>query len=140
MPREINPQHFRVEIEGVQAGTFTSVENLTAEVEVIEFKDGDDHVLRKRPGRTHYGDVTLKKGVLNNIALWEWWQAVSAGKLERKDVALILLNKDGKELLRWKLSGCWPRHWQFGATQQARGQDLMLEEITFVVEKIELGR
>ena len=32
----------------------------------VEYQDGDDLILRKRPGRAKYGDITLKKGYVFN--------------------------------------------------------------------------
>ena len=52
--------NFTIEIEGVNAGHFKSVDGLSAEIEVIEYQDGDDLFLRKRPGRAKFGDITLK--------------------------------------------------------------------------------
>lgn len=52
--------NFMVEISGVSAGYFKGVDGLSAEIEVIEYQDGDDIILRKRPGRTK---LTLRDGV-----------------------------------------------------------------------------
>ena len=57
--------NFKVEIEGVTQGAFKNVEGLDSETEVVEFQDGEDIVLRKRPGRTKYSNLTLKRGYIN---------------------------------------------------------------------------
>ena len=67
---------FKVEIEGVEAGRFQAVSEFGAEVEVIEFEDGDDLLLRKHPGRVRCDDVVLTKGYINTTVLWDWRQAV----------------------------------------------------------------
>ena len=54
--------NFSVEIENVTVGRFKSVDGLDSETEVIEYQDGDDMILRKRPGRTKYSNVVLKRG------------------------------------------------------------------------------
>ena len=41
------------------------------------YQDGEDRVLRKRPGRTSYGDITLKKGYVKHC--------ISDGSLEHTD-------------------------------------------------------
>ena len=68
----IGAYNFSVEIQGVSAGYFKGVDGLNAEIEVIEFQDGDDLVLRKRPGRAKFGDVTFKKGYIVTPELQEW--------------------------------------------------------------------
>ena len=35
---------------------------------VVEYQDGDDPITRKRPGRVKYGDITLKRGVMDSGA------------------------------------------------------------------------
>jgi hypothetical protein len=52
------PTLFSVEVAGVPI-TVDSISGLGAEVEVIQFQDGDDLILRKRPGRTSYATITL---------------------------------------------------------------------------------
>jgi phage tail-like protein len=140
MPKPALRQRFVVEIEGVRSGTFSVLENFTGEVEVLEYKDGDDATVRKRPGRTKFGDITLKKGTVESSALWDWWQGVSTGKLERKQVTIILLDSKGQERLRWILAGCWPCRWHFSADQSDEAGGMMFEEITFVIERAELVR
>ena len=56
--------NFRVEIEGITVAAFRNVEGLESETEVIEYQDGDDIYLRKRPGRTKYSNIVLKKGYI----------------------------------------------------------------------------
>ena len=65
--------NFSVEIENVTVGRFKSVDGLDSETEVIEYQDGDDLILRKRPGRTKYSNVILKRGYADKgmLELWE---------------------------------------------------------------------
>ena len=82
--------NFKVEIEGVTQGAFKNVEGLDSETEVVEYQDGEDIVLRKRPGRTKYSNLTLKRGYINTDELWNWRKAVIDGKVERKSGSVIL--------------------------------------------------
>ena len=138
MPRRLTIDKFRLEIEGIKAGSFDSVENLKAKIDVVEYQDGDDRFLHKRPGRTSYENVTLRRGTVNSPVLWKWWSDVSAGKFKPRTVSIILLSKSGKPVLQWHLLGCWPCEWQFAAEQldEEKPHIVMLEAITFVVEKI----
>jgi phage tail-like protein len=133
-------QRFLIEIEDVRVGTIESIENLSAQLEILEYKDGDDLQIRKRPGRASYGDVTLKKGVVESSALWDWWQSLSDGKVERKKISVILADEKGNETLRWVLHECWPSRWELAARPDPDGPGVLFEAITFVVEKIELVR
>ena len=73
--------NFKVEIEGVTQGAFRNVEGLDSETEIVEYQDGDDIILRKRPGRTKYSNVILKRGYINSTELWDWRKEVIDGKV-----------------------------------------------------------
>lgn len=55
----IGNYNFKVEIEGVAAGYFKGVDGLSTELEVVEFQDGDDLFLRKRPGRSKFTEPSV---------------------------------------------------------------------------------
>ena len=130
--------NFKVEIEGVTTGAFRNVEGLDSETEIVEYQDGDDMILRKRPGRTKYSNVTLKRGYINNTELWEWRKAVIEGKVQRKSGSIILCADDGAEIMRYNFFEAWPTKWK-GFTLDGKGTDVNVEEMELAVEKIERG-
>lgn len=132
----IGSHRFTVEIEGVVQGRFQSVSGFGAEVDVIEFQDGDDLTLRKRPGRVRYDDVILSKGYITN-ELWEWWKEVQEGAVVRRAISIILHNSVGDEIRRWNLFECWPRRWQMGALN-GEISDCLVEQIVIVMENMEI--
>jgi phage tail-like protein len=130
---------FRVEIEGVTVGAFRSVSGLESETEVIEYQDGNDLVVRKRPGRTRYSNVVLKRGMISgNGELWNWYRAVQSGRIERKSVSVIVDGDDGAEKLRYNMFEAWPCRWK-GLTLDGTSQVTLTEEIEMVVERLERG-
>ena len=130
--------NFKVEIEGVTTGAFRNVEGLDSETEIVEYQDGDDIILRKRPGRTKYSNITLKRGYINNVELWDWRKKVIEGKVERKAGSIILCGDDGTEIMRYNFFEAWPSKWK-GFTLDGKGADVTVEEIELAVEKIERG-
>jgi len=130
--------NFKVEIEGVTQGAFKNVEGLDSETEIIEYQDGDDIILRKRPGRTKYQNVTLKRGYVNSDELWQWRKKVIEGRVERKSGSVILCADDGSEIMRYNFFEAWPAKWK-GFTLDGKGNDVNVEEIELAVEKIERG-
>lgn len=135
-PDHIGGFNFAVEIDGVTQAAFKNVEGLDSETEVIEYQDGDDIVLRKRPGRTKYSDITLKRGYVNTSELWDWRKKVMDGTVNRKSVSIILRNDKGDEVMRYNLFECWPSKWK-GFSLDGKGTDVAVEEITFVVERLD---
>ena len=94
--------------------------------EVIEYRDGDDLLVRKRPGVTKYGDITLKRGYVDKNELWKWREAVLKGKIERNSGSIILGADDGSEIVRYNFYEGWPCKWrspQF--VSKARGSRLL---------------
>lgn len=130
--------NFRVEIEGVTVGAFRNVDGLDSETEIVEFQDGDDIVLRKRPGRTKYSNVVLKRGYINTDELWVWRKKVIDGNVERKSGSIILAADDGTEIMRYNFYEGWPCKWK-GFSLDGKGTDVNVEEIELAVEKLERG-
>lgn len=57
---------------------FTEVDGLNlGETEIVEYADGNDLFVRKLPGRTKYGNVTLKKGIDLGRHLASWADRVN---------------------------------------------------------------
>jgi phage tail-like protein len=134
----VGAYNFMVEISGVNAGYFKGVDGINSEIEVIEYQDGDDLFLRKRPGRAKFGDVTLKKGYIVTDDLQNWWRACRDGQYDRRDISIVLNDNAGNEIRRWNLYGCWPKQWKINSLD-GKGNDPVTEEITFVVEDLQIA-
>jgi len=114
---------FFVEIEGVDQGGFTECTGLQAEVEVTDYQEGGNNgYVHKLAGRTKFTNVVLKRGVTDSTDLWDWFQDVSRGQIERKDVSVVLYNSELEEVRRWNLREAFPSKWvgpAFNATTPA---------------------
>lgn len=130
--------NFKVEIEGVTLGAFQSIDGLEANVEVIEYQDGDDLILRKRPGRVSYSNIVLRRGYTATDELWQWMKATVDGTVERKSGSVILAADDGSEILRYNFFEAWPCRWR-GFELDGTGIGVAIEELEIAVEKIERG-
>ncbi len=115
--------HFFVEIDGVDQGGVTECTGLQVEVEVTDFQEGGNNgFIHKLPGRTKFTNVVLKYGVTDSSDLWDWFQDVSQGKVERKDVSVVLYDDEQTEIRRWNLREAFPSKWvgpAFNADKQA---------------------
>jgi len=134
----IGNYNFKVEIEGVTVGAFQEVGGLEVITEVIETQDGEDIVLRKRPGRIRYSNIVLKRGYTASSELWLWMKTVIDGKVERKAGSVILLADDASEILRYNFYEGWPCRWR-GLDLDGKGTGVAVEELEIAVEKIERG-
>lgn len=123
---------FLVEVEGLILGGFSEVTGLQAktEVEYVE-AGGVNECVRKLPMKTKYSNITLKRGITDSSAFWNWYKDTVSGKIERKSGYIILLDDEGKEKWRWKFVEAYPVKWT-GAEMRADG-------ITVAVETLELA-
>ena len=134
--------NFLLEIEGVTkegtiiAGGFKAVSGLDSTTEVIEFKQGNDVRVRKKPGRTTYSNIVLERGYTASDDLWEWRKNIEEGKIDRRSGALIVLDHDGStEVARYEFFEGWPCKWNvpdFAADQSA----MAIEKIEIAVEQV----
>src|SRR5688500_11572628 len=92
--------NFVVFVGTEQLGAFSEVSGLDSENTPIEYREGADATssVRKLPGIEKYTNVTLKRGITGNMALWNWRKDVrdstSTAPLKR-DVTIKLLNEKG---------------------------------------------
>lgn len=101
---------FLVEIDGIARAGFAEVSGLAAEATVIEYREGADPIssTRKLPGLVKYSNVTLKRGFTTDRDLWSWWRTVADGSVERRNVAITLLDDSRTPVARWLLRNAWP--------------------------------
>jgi phage tail-like protein len=128
---------FVVEIDGVAAATFKSVSGLAAEAEVIQFRElGSPHTL-KLPGRIRYPNVTLRRGLTTSRDLWDWWETVRDGNLQRRTVLITLVDDSGQPVLRWTLREAWPVKWELSELDAAKNE-VAIETLELAHEGLEL--
>src|SRR5688572_26232722 len=96
---------FKLEIQGVTQGHFTHCSGLGVTVDAISYREGgSDQRIRRMPGQVEYDDITLKYGLTSSRELWTWFETSVAGRVERRNVSIVMLEADGQtEALRWNL-------------------------------------
>src|SRR3989344_4476313 len=145
--------NFKVEMDGVAIGGVLSVTGIKTEMEVIEYRDGDDMSIRKRPGRVKYGDITLKRGFTENNDWWLWYQEIMKGQNIRKSISIIITKNDGSEAGRYNYLEAFPCRWEGPALSSIGDPDFdllrvsigdpdfdllrMAESITFCTERMD---
>lgn len=134
--------NFLLEIEGITGdsavivGGFKSVSGMDSETEIIEFKQGNDVRVRKKPGRTTYSNIVLERGYTASDDLWEWRKSIEEGKIDRRSGAVIILDHDGEtEVARYEFFEGWPCKWfvpEVGSDQSG----MAIEKIEIAVEQV----
>jgi phage tail-like protein len=132
---------FTVEIAGIQEAVFTECSGFEVKIDVEEYKEGGQNdFVHKIPGRQSYTNVTLKRGMVNSIELWEWLQRLVAKKAkreEKKNISVVLYNGKGEEQLRWNLTAAYPIKWT-SPTMQSEQSAIMIESLELAYQEFTL--
>jgi phage tail-like protein len=133
---------FRLTLGGKESiGVFREVSGLSSETEVTEERAVDERgrsVVRKVPGATKFGDITLKRGIDNNLDLWKWRQQVEEKGPEdaRVDGAIEVLDSGGQTVATYKFRHGWPSKYQ-GPDLKAGSNEVAIETIEITHEGLE---
>jgi phage tail-like protein len=130
---------FRVEIDGMASASFSEVFIAPTTTAVIEYREGGDaaHV-RKLPGLTTFGNVTLKRGVTGSLDLVNWQLQVVRGEISnaRKNLSIVVLDDAGQDKARFNVSAAWPVKYDPGDLN-ATGNEVFIELLELTNEGIE---
>lgn len=145
MPTEelFGAYHFLLEIQGVVndtrviVGGFKSVSGMDSETEIVEFKQGNDKIVRKKPGRTTYSNIVLERGYTATDDLWNWRKNIEDGQIDRRSGSVIILDQDGEtEVARYNFFEAWPCKW-YVPDMDSDTSGMAIEKVEIAVEKVE---
>ena len=98
--------YYELQVVGVTALYFTECDYIGNAVEIINYQDGSDLYLRKRPARSYTNQITLKRPFDDDLSIWQWIQDVPT--IGDKDAAIIAYDETSSEIARWNLINAWP--------------------------------
>ena len=129
--------NFLVELEGISQASFTECSGLGATTEVIEMREGGDNTtVRKLPGKTTYGNITLRWGMADSTELWQWREQVIQGSVLRKNGSIVVYDlSNHEEVARWNFVAAWPTEWE-GPGFNATGSEIAVETLVLAHEGI----
>lgn len=132
---------FRVEIAGMSeaVAAFREVSGLTATIDVVEYRVGNSPDLHptKQFGLRKYSNIDMTRGITLNQELWTWYRNIVNGVADRRNGAIVLLDEEHNDVLRWAFYGAWicKLDWpQLNATTN----EIAVEKCQLAVEKVEL--
>lgn len=135
--------NFQVTVEGLaedgpQAG-FSEVSGLGVSIEPIEYRNGNERetAVRKLPGLKTFSDITLKRGVIGDLAFWEWIKTAMNGNVERRSVTIRLLDEAREPVLSWRIKRAWPCRYE-GPSLSAGTSNVAIETLVICHEGLEL--
>lgn len=136
--------NFQVVVNGIfddgksVQGSFTEVSGLDVEVVPIEYRNGsEDTGVRKIPGQKKYSNITLKRGVIGDLAFWQWTKSVLEGRALRADGTITLLDESRQPVMTWKFRRAWPCKW-IGPCLDAKSNEVAIETLELCHEGFEV--
>ena len=129
--------NFLVELDGIAQASFIECSGLGATTEVIENRQGGDNTtVLKHPGKTTYGDITLKWGLTDSNELWVWRQMIIDGQVLRKSGSVVVYDLTNKvPVARWNFVNAWPTKWD-GPSFNAKGNEIAIETLVLAHEGV----
>ncbi len=130
--------NFVVEIDGVASAGFAEADLPSGRIETLEYREGGDKTsgARKLPGRVSYENVVLRRGLSGRTDLYDWWRTVRDGGLDRRNVAIVLLDEARSPVQRWLLRDAWPTRLAYSRLD-GLGNEIAIETLELTYESFE---
>lgn len=126
--------------DGPEAG-FQEMSNVGMEVTVSEYRNGNEkeNSVRKITGLNKATDVTMKRGVIGSLNLYQWLDDIRNGNQNAlRNVVVQLQNEDHTAVVQtWNLIRARIiKH--ISGPFNAKGTDVAMEELTLSYERLEM--
>ncbi|MDX6400647.1 MAG: hypothetical protein QOF27_1253 [Gaiellaceae bacterium] len=125
---------------GPEAG-FQECSEIGMSVDVIEYRNGNDKAnnVRKLTGLARVNDVTLRRGIIGSLNLYQWLDQIRNGDAAAyRTVVIQLMSEDHSQAVQtWKLLRARIVKHTSGPFN-AKGTDVAMEELTLAYERLEM--
>ncbi|CDY75457.1 FIG01123047: hypothetical protein [Caballeronia glathei] len=124
---------FSVAIRQRVVAGFSEVSGLVIETEVETFREGGvNDCERQLAGPTKFPTrLVLKRGMGDLRHLWDWYLGVTQGRIERRDVTIVINDRQGNAGLKWVFREACPVKWT-GPELRAASSAIAFEAIDLV--------
>jgi phage tail-like protein len=126
--------------DGAEAG-FQEVSGIGMEVTVAEYRNGNEkeNSVRKITGLNKSTDVTMKRGVIGSLNLYQWLNDIRNGdQAALRTLTIQLQNEDHTAIVQtWKLLRARIIKHTSGPLN-AKGTDVAMEELVVAYERLEM--
>lgn len=130
--------NFTVNFDGGETfGGFSEASGLSTEITMAEYRNGNDpenHV-SKIPCMHSVSDVTLKRGIIDSLVMWQWIADTRVqGPLAKKSVSVILQDESHNSVQKWVLYGVSPLTYNGPSLNATGGGEAAIEELVLSCE------
>jgi phage tail-like protein len=135
----VTANRFYVQIGGVINSCFTECSGLGMTIKHQPFSEGGVNNQQKFfLGHPTFNDITLKKGVTDDLTFWQWGSQVLRGfPQQRLNISILLFNQSGQTMQTYLLIGAVPVGWK-APSFQADSTSVAIEELTIAYEGLKI--
>ena len=142
----VTTNRFYVEIESRITAAFTECSGLGFQVKCDkQMEGGVNDQQRLILGQTDFSDITLKRGITDDLVFLEWIgkmlevrRANTRLKDLRRNINILMFNQAGETMQCWTLIGAVPVGWQ-GPSLSADSNSVGVEELTIAYEGLKIA-
>lgn len=136
-PEPLPSSNFVVEIDGIASSSYVSVEGVHSNMEVIEYRDASDpNRVILLAGNARFGPIVLRRGLTQDMELWDWYRSNLDNPVERKAMSIIYMDHGHNEKVRYNCYECWPSEWYIEPLE-SNPSGVAIEVIVIQTELIE---
>lgn len=138
----VTADRFYVGLEtGELSAAFSECSGLGVKVKTETYLEGGvNEQQRIFLGQPEFTEVTLKRGITNDLVFWEWVkQILDPGPKKRRNVNIMVFNQAGEPMQCWTLIGAVPVGWRAPALQ-ANSNTVAIEELSLAYEGLKIDQ
>jgi phage tail-like protein len=117
-------------------GGFSEVQGISTEMNYAEYRAGNarTNIASKFPNTHKVGTLTLKRGLMGSVDLWNWLKNVRDGAYEPRPITVTLQDEQHKPVMSWEFINAQPQKWTAPNLAAKGGTDVAIEEFVLVYE------
>lgn len=144
----VTTNRFYVEMESEIKASFSECQGLGVKLKrEAYFEGGVNDQQRILLGPAEFSDVTLKRGLTNDLTFLEWLNQMMPQLIDgktpkrkpRRNINILVFNQAGETMQCWTLIGATPVGWKAPALQ-ANGNATAIEELTLAYEGLKVSQ
>jgi phage tail-like protein len=125
--------------DSVRAG-FQEVSGLNVEITISDYRNGNEKTNRVRKVSAMYkvGDITLKRGLIASLDLWEWVMQVRNGdQTAARSITITQLDEARENrVITWRLINARPMRYNGPSLNAKTSSDVAIEELVLSCEDL----
>lgn len=137
----VTANRFYVEMESTITASFSECSGLGVTVEHKPHREGGvNDQQRILLGQATFSNVTLKRGITDNLVFWQWIQSILSGEPnKRRNINILVFNQAGETMQCWTLIGAVPVGWK-APSLQGNSNTVAIEELSLAYEGLRVSQ